>query len=31
MNPNKTKKVGDDVIAAVPLAERTQLLELNAL
>ena len=31
MNPNKTRKVGDDVTAAVPLAERMRLLELNAL
>ena len=31
MNPNKTKKAGDNATAAAPLAERTRLLELNAL
>ena len=31
MNPNKTRKVGDNATAAVPLAERTRLLGLNAL
>ena len=31
-SPNKTKKIGDDAtVAAVPLAEGTQLLELSAL
>jgi hypothetical protein len=30
MNPNKIKKAGDNTTAAAPLAERTQLLELNA-
>ena len=29
MNPNKTKKVGNNATAVVPLAERTRLLELN--
>ena len=31
MNPNKTRKAGDDATAAVPLAERTQPLELSVL
>jgi hypothetical protein len=30
-NSNKTEKVGDDVTAAAPLAERTRLLELSEL
>ena len=31
MNPNKTKKAGDNATAAAPLAERTRLLELSTL
>ena len=31
MNPNKTKKAGDNATAAAPLAERTRLLELSVL
>ena len=31
MNPNKTEKAGDSATATAPLAERTRLLELNAL
>ena len=30
-SPNKTRKAGDNATAAVPLAERTRQLELNAL
>ena len=31
MNPNKTKKAGDNATATVPLAERMRLLELSTL
>ena len=31
MSPNKTRKAGDDVTAAAPLAERMQSLKLSAL
>jgi hypothetical protein len=31
MNPNKIEKAGDNATAAVPLAERMRLLELNVL
>ena len=31
MNPNKTRKASDNATTAVPLAERTRLLELSAL
>ena len=30
-SPNKTRKASDNATAAAPLAERTRLLELNAL